>query len=104
MTSHLVSRLPRALLAAGLLAGVAAAQAASGYTVSHDQEMQIAQGMSRAEVRSTLGRPAQHIHYGNEPGPTFTYRVAGSDETLFDVDFDAGGKVASAGERVVEPD
>lgn len=104
MTSKPITRLAHALLATGLFIGVAAAQAAGGYTVNHDQEMQINQGMSVAEVHAALGRPEQRIHYGNEPGPTFTYSVAGSDEALFDVDFDASGKVVSAAERVVEPD
>ena len=104
MTVKLIPQAPRVLLAAGLFFGVAAAQAASGFTVSHDQETLVKQGMSTAEVQSTLGRPARSIKYGNEPGPTFTYRVVGSEETLFDVDFDASGKVVSVNERIEETD
>jgi len=59
--------------------------------------------MSTAEVQAALGHPEQNIHYRNEPGPTFTYQVSGTQgTTVFDVDFDANGRVASASERVEE--
>ncbi len=102
MTLKLIPRTPRVLLAAGLLLGVAAAQAASGFTVTKSQEALVAPGMSAAEVQQALGRPEANIKYGNEPGRTFTYRVAGIEQTLFDVDFSADGKVASTSERMDE--
>ena len=49
MTLKLIPRTPRVLLAAGLLLGVAAAQAASGFTVTKSQEALVAPGMSAAE-------------------------------------------------------
>jgi len=100
MTLKHIPHAPRALLAVGLFFGVAAAQAADGFTVNHSQEALVAPGMSIAEVRQALGSPAQNLKYHNESGPTFTYRVAGSDDTVFDVDFGADGKVASVGERI----
>jgi len=100
MTSNLFSRTPRTLLAAGLFLGVAAAQAASGYRVDKRQESLVSVGMSTAEVQQVLGRPESNVKYHNEPGPTFTYRLTGDEQTLFDVDFDANGKVASTSERV----
>jgi len=102
MTLKLTPRNPRALLAAGLLFGVVAAQAASGLTVKPSQETLVAPGMSTAAVLRALGRPSRNIHYGNEPGRTFTYQVIGKEDTLFDVDFGADGKVASVSERMNE--
>ena len=90
------------LLGAALLLGAAAAQAASGYTVTPAQESLVRPGMTAAEVRYVLGHPAQDVHYRNEPGPTFTYRVVGDNESLFDVDFGADGRVASTSERLDE--
>lgn len=102
MTLKLIPRTPRVLLAAGLFLSVAAAQAASGFTVNPSQEALVTPGMSTAEVQLALGRPAQSIKYGNEPGPTFTYQVIGKKDTLFDVDFGGDGKVASLSERMNE--
>jgi outer membrane protein assembly factor BamE (lipoprotein component of BamABCDE complex) len=102
---HIASR---GLLAAGLLLGVAAAaQAAGGFTVTKSQESAITVGMSTAEVMQALGRPEHRARYASEPGPTWTYTVVGAtahDALLFDVDFDASGKVASVSERVEEMD
>lgn len=92
----------RMVLAAGLLFGVAAAHAAGGYAVTRSQEALIIPGMSIAEVQTTLGRPAQQMKIAIEPGPTFTYNVIGSSDTVFDVDFGADGKVLAVSERVAE--
>lgn len=100
MTLHRLHHVSHALVAAGLLVGVAAAQAASGYAVTTQQEGLIAQGMSTAQVRQALGRPERQIRYGSEPGPTFTYNVADKSGMLFDVDFNAAGQVMSMGERM----
>jgi outer membrane protein assembly factor BamE (lipoprotein component of BamABCDE complex) len=88
-------------LAAGLLFGAAAAQAASGFTVSENRETLIKEGMSTTEVQQALGRPAQMARFGNEPGPTWTYNVIGSPYPMavFEVDFSADGKVVSTTER-----
>jgi hypothetical protein len=102
MTLKLVPHTPRVLLAAGLFLGAAAAQAASGFTVTKGQEVLVRPGMSTAEVQSALGQPDRDLHYRNEPGPTFTYQVSGTADTVFDVDFGADGRVASASERVVQ--
>ena len=102
MTFKLISHAPRVLLAAGLFLGAAAAQAAGGFTVDKGQEALVKPGMSTAEVQSALGHPEEDIHYRNEPGPTFTYSVAGTEDTVFDVDFAANGKVASTSERVLQ--
>lgn len=99
MTVHRILTTPRALLAAGLFFGVAAAQAATGFTVTPNQEALVTPGMTAAEVRMALGAPEQRIQYRDESGPTFTYRVAAWPETLFDVDFGANGRVASVSER-----
>jgi outer membrane protein assembly factor BamE (lipoprotein component of BamABCDE complex) len=95
---------PRLLLAAGLTLGAVAAQAASGFTVSPDQEQLVSVGMSQAEVLQALGRPSLNQHFMNEPGLTWTYNVPANIQhhTLFDVDFTADGKVASVSERIID--
>ena len=80
------------------------AQAASGFWVTKSQEALVAPGMTMEQVRETLGHPTQFIKYRNQPGPTFTYRVMGTGDTLFDVDFDANGQVASTTERIIPID
>jgi SmpA / OmlA family len=102
MTTKLYCGTPRLLLAAGLLLGVAAAQAAGGYIVDKDQEALITIGMDKAEVLQALGRPEADAQFRNEPGPTLTYRVSGARQTHFDVDFGADGKVVSTSERIDE--
>jgi outer membrane protein assembly factor BamE (lipoprotein component of BamABCDE complex) len=99
MQSTFNSRTSRTLLAAGLLFGVAAAQAATGFTVGQQDEAQIKVGMDAASVQQALGQPERVMRYGNEPGPTWEYRVQGSNATLFEVDFSADGKVASVDQR-----
>ncbi len=100
MTHHHVLTIPRAMLTAALVAGAAAAQAASGYTISKDQEALVGPGMSAAQVQQTLGHPGRSVQFGNEPGPTFTYHVVDNERTIFEVDFGADGKVVSTDERV----
>lgn len=94
----------RLMAAAGFAFCAALAQAASGFWVSQSQEASVTPGMSMAEVRQALGHPTQSIKYRNQPGPTFTYRVLGTVDTLFDVDFDANGQVVSTSERIVPMD
>lgn len=100
MTPHSISPASRALLAAGLFFGVAAAQAASGFVVTPRQEGLVSPGMSQADVQQTLGRPAHNVQYHKEPGRTWTYSVAGNDNALFDVDFGSDGRVLEANQRM----
>jgi hypothetical protein len=98
MTTH---HLPKLAWATGLFA-ITMAHAATGFTVTPNQETQVVPGMSSDEVRQALGKPESHMKFHNEPGPTWTYRLIGNDHTLFDVDFGADGKVASTSERLDE--
>lgn len=103
MRSKINLRTSSCLLAAGLAFGAAAAQAASGVTITESQETRVAVGMSTAEVQQNLGRPADIVKYRNASGPTWTYEVVGAPfgMTDFDVNFGSDGKVASVGERVI---
>ena len=92
-------RILHGIAAVGLALGLGAAHAMSGHTVTRQQEGQISAGMAQGGVLSALGKPDSNVHYGNEPGRTFSYHVSGDPELLFDVDFDADGKVLSARER-----
>ena len=82
----------------------ALAQAAGGYTIDQSEETLVTPGMNMAQVRQALGRPSQFIKYRNQPGPTFTYRVIGKQDALFDVDFDANDQVVSTNERIISLD
>jgi len=106
MNTTLKMAAPRLLLAAGLLLGAVAAQAASGFSISPADEQKVSVGMSQAEVMQVLGRPSRNQHFMNEPGLTWTYEVPAGLEsrTLFDIDFGADGKVASVNERFVDSD
>lgn len=106
MLYRLNTSISRCLLAAGLVFSAAAAMAADGYTVNQKQEHQIKAGMSQDEVRQIAGQPVRVERFGNEPGPTWTYDVSGGlgYVAMFDVDFDADGRVASAQERIVDVD
>lgn len=96
------------LIAAGLALGAAAASAQSGYWVNKNQEVLVKPGMTKTEVQQTMGRPSRDARYGAAPGSTWIYHVSGTaipeanNRTLYEIDFDAEGKVISAGERVVE--
>ena len=92
----------RAFLAAGLLFGAVAAQAATGFTVGTQDESQIKVGMDAASVQQALGQPERVIRYGNEPGPTWEYRVQSANPALFEVDFSADGKVSSIDQRDID--
>ena len=96
----------RLLLAAGLMVGAVAAQAASGFFIRPADEQRVSVGMSEAEVMQVLGRPSRNQHFMNEVGRTWTYEVPeGLDgRTLFDIDFGADGKVASVNERFIDSD
>jgi hypothetical protein len=103
MKFNLQPQTRRWLLAAGLVSGVAAAQAAGGFSVTPDQESSVKVGMTTTEVQQALGRPARNVKYRNEPGPTWAYNVVGNTApiTVFEVDFSSDGKVASVDERTL---
>jgi len=96
----------RLIVASSLLLGFAAAHAASGFTVTPDQEKLVTTGMTMSEVQQTLGHPALTEQFRNEPGQTLSYNVVGGTDQsmLFDVDFGANGKVASVSERELDRD
>lgn len=100
MTLRFISLAPRLLAAAGLVMGAAAAQAAPGYWVTQQQETMVSPGMSMQQVRQILGPPERNVHYRNQPGPTYTYRVINEEEHLFDVDFGPDGMVKTMNERM----
>jgi hypothetical protein len=82
-------------------AGLAGCAATAGFNVDARQERLIKPGMTTTEVLNILGQPTRNMTYRNRPGPTFTYRVIPSiTPMLFDVDFDASGKVESTSERM----
>ncbi len=94
----------------GLAFGVLAAQAQDGFTVKPHQESLVKPGMSKSEVQQVIGRPSQDQRYGMAPGSTWVYNVSGvanvpeivdGDRTVYEVDFDANGRVISARERTL---
>ena len=103
MKSGINTRIASLLLGAGLALGVAAAQAASGVSITESQEPAIAVGMTQSQVEQALGRPADVINYPFAAGPTWSYNVedATFGITSFDVDFGGDGKVTHAAERVL---
>jgi len=105
MTFGRTSPFPRALLAVGLLFGIAAAQAAPmGYSIKPGQEALVAAGMSAAEVRAALGSPTQDVRYMADPGRIWTYSIPARliPVAVFDVIFGADGRVSSVNERTTD--
>jgi outer membrane protein assembly factor BamE (lipoprotein component of BamABCDE complex) len=103
MTHNTARFASRIILAAGIALATSAAFSAQGFTLTPMQEKQVTVGMSRADVRGMLGRPSHNMKFANEPGRTWTYGVVGTgvaDNTVFDVDFGADGKVMQVSERV----
>ena len=104
MKSGINNRIASLLLGAGLAFGVAAAaQAASGVSITEIQEPVVAVGMTQSQVEQALGRPADVINYPFAAGPTWSYNVedATFGVTSFDVDFGGDGKVTYSAERVL---
>jgi hypothetical protein len=101
MTSPLALRIFGWLLSAGLTFLVAAAHAASGYSITPGDEASISVGVTDAEVRDRLGPPAHIRQYLNRPGTTWTYEVRGAPfgRTDLDIDFSADGKVVTPFEK-----
>lgn len=100
------TQMSRLVLAAGLVSGAAAVHAANGFTVRPNDESMAKVGMTTSEVQQALGRPDRIIKRRNKSNSqTWTYRVVGksAQNVVFDVDFDADGKVKSVGERIDPP-
>ena len=104
MALKYISPASRLMMTVGFAFCSVLAQAASGFWVNQSREILVVPGMSMEQVRQALEHPTQFIKYRNQPGPTFTYRVMGTGDTLFDVDFDANGRVLSTNERIVPID
>lgn len=104
MAIRFLTSLSLLIAATALASCTALTQHASGFWVDKSQQALVTPGMSMADVRQTLGHPTENIQYRNQPGPTFTYKVTGTVDTLFDVDFDANGKVVSTNERIIPID
>ncbi len=106
MFQHQFMKLAALAATSGLLFAASASFAATGFTVQRTDEAQIKVGMDKSAVMKLLGRPAHNVKYRSEPGRAWTYGVLAVDSseatssTLFDVDFDANGKVLSFNERV----
>lgn len=94
----------RSTLVALALCSAALVQAATGYTVTADQQAAVKVGMSRDEVRALLGRPAHNLKYRSEPGRSWTYGVIGltlsGEHAVFDIEFSADGRVLSTDRRI----
>jgi hypothetical protein len=90
-------------LLAGLALTSAVAEAQSGFTITRSREDAILNGMSAAEVRQLLGRPARDAKYPNSPGPTWTYNVVDPlfGRTEFNIDFGPDQRVISKNEMVI---
>ena len=101
MPSRINGRFTHWLMAAGL-AFIAAAQSASGFTLTQSQESAVKVGMSTTEVQAIPGAPARIHQYRTEPGPTWTHQVVGAlfGRAEFNVDFGADGRVTSTGEFI----
>jgi hypothetical protein len=97
---RLIHLLPAAALVAGLALASTAQATPAGFTVLNPQEASIKTGMSSAEVRDILGRPARLQKFRNQPGPTFAYHVVGKNDTVFEIDFSADDKVTGSSERI----
>jgi len=103
MKLTLKSHIAQGLLAAGLVLGVASANAAGGM-VKQEQESLVTAGMSAGQVQQTVGSPDHIAQYGNESGRTWIYRVPGAGvspyDVTFDINFGADGRVTAVREDV----
>jgi hypothetical protein len=85
-----------------IVVALAGCATALGYNVDRAQENRVTVGMTSDQVMALLGHPTRNMKYRNQPGATYTYRVLGQEfpPMLFDVDFDADGKVSNKSERM----
>ena len=92
------SRTVRTLLAASLAVGLTSAYASG--SVDHELESQVRVGMTADTVRQSLGQPARAETIRHAAGPTWSYDVStATNRAVFEIDFDAAGRVAWTGER-----
>ena len=90
-----------ALAACAVVAGCAGAGFPTlGYNIQPQDKQRIQLGMSSAQVLQLLGPPRLNRRFNNLPGPSWTWRIHSSENLVFDVDFDADGKVIAMVERV----
>ena len=105
-TTALRQPVTRRLAMATALARTAASVAPSALAVERfgfdtDRIPLIKPGMTQDEVQQALGRPARTQHYSLSQSTTWTYDVdpLSAEQVIFDVDFNAQGRVAASGER-----
>lgn len=88
----------------GFLTAHSLAFAAKGFIVTPAQVASIQVGMTAAEVRDAIGRPAHSLKFRKIPGGTWIYDVnqieSGETHTVFYVDFGANLRVISTSERL----
>jgi outer membrane protein assembly factor BamE (lipoprotein component of BamABCDE complex) len=94
-------------VSAGVIATLAAsglALAAKGFSVTPEQEATVKIGMTTAEVRAAIGRPAHSLKFRKTPGGTWIYDVneinIPATHTVFYVDFGTDLRVTSTSERL----
>jgi outer membrane protein assembly factor BamE (lipoprotein component of BamABCDE complex) len=95
-----LSILSVAFIAANVAAMSDAMAAPPGFTILIPQEQSIKPGMTQADVKNILGKPSRAWKYGKQHRTTWDYDVVGKEQTVFQVQFDAGSKVLNAGEWV----
>ena len=96
LTHRLVMAAALALAAASVAPAALAAE-----RFEADRIPLIKPGMTQDEVQQVLGRPARTQHYSLSQSTTWTYDVdpLAAEQVIFDVDFNAQGRVAASGER-----
>ena len=107
-TVKAASLLKKTVLAMSLSGAALMALAANGYTVTPKQAVTIKPGMTSAEVRALIGRPAHSLKFRKDPGRTWIYDVNEANipntHTVFYVDFGADNKVVATSERLETDD
>ncbi len=78
-----------------------AALAVERFGFDTDRIALIKPGMTQDDVQQALGRPARTQHDSLSHSTTWTYDVdpLAAEQVIFEVDFDARGRVAGSGER-----
>lgn len=98
---HPVTRRLVMAAALGLAAASVAPAALAAERFEADRIPLVKAGMTQDDVQQALGRPARTQHYSLSQSTTWTYDVdpLAAEQVIFDVDFDAQGRVAASGER-----
>lgn len=107
-TSKVASVIKNSLVGLSLLGAAVLALAAKGYIVTPKELVAVKPGMTSAQVRDLLGRPAHSLKFRNAQGRTWIYDVnevnIPNTHTVFYVDFGAENKVVSTSERIETED